>query len=269
MPNLTATIMDATSGIGQAIAKVLGQNGVNLVLVGQNQQILQRVHDNIAQCYPQLELDLIHCNFADQQSREELVKALATLNKPIHYYINNISISDFKLFTQQPQEIMEQMMLINAVYPMQLIQKILPLISISPPGQVINVGSTFGSIGYPGYASYCASQFALRGATEALAREYSKSSIRFRYFSLRVTETNIHHSNAIEMNIRLGKNIDSPEFVAEELYWFLHRDCQSYQVGYPEKISIAVNQILPDLISASINRELPTICECAEKVASF
>ncbi|RTY74377.1 SDR family NAD(P)-dependent oxidoreductase, partial [Staphylococcus aureus] len=62
--------MDATSGIGQAIAKVLGQNGVNLVLVGQNQQILQRVHDNIAQCYPQLQLDLIHCNFADQQSRE-------------------------------------------------------------------------------------------------------------------------------------------------------------------------------------------------------
>lgn len=269
MRNLTATIMDATSGIGQAIAKVLGQNGVNLVLVGQNQHILQRVHDNLAQCYPQLQLDLIHCNFADLQSREELVKAIAALNNPIHYYINNISISDFKLFAQQPSESMEQMMLVNAVYPMQLIQNILPLMSTHPSGQIINMGSTFGSIGYPGYAGYCASQFALRGATEALAREYSKSSIRFRFFSIRVTETNIHHSNAIEMNIRLGKKIDCPEFVAEELYRFLHTDCQSYQIGYPEKISIAVNQIFPDLLSASINRDLATICECAEKVASF
>jgi short-subunit dehydrogenase len=36
----------------------------------------------------------------------------------------------------------------------------------------VNVGSTYGSIGYPGYASYCATKFALRGFSEALRRSW-------------------------------------------------------------------------------------------------
>ncbi|KJV44841.1 hypothetical protein VH96_05545 [Acinetobacter indicus] len=44
--------------------------------------------------------------------------------------------------------------------------------SFDPHCQIIRIGSTFSSIGYPGYVSYSASKFALPGATEALAREY-------------------------------------------------------------------------------------------------
>lgn len=35
----------------------------------------------------------------------------------------------------------------------------------------MNMGSSLGSIGYPGYSVYCASKFALRGFSEALGRE--------------------------------------------------------------------------------------------------
>ena len=74
----------------------------------------------------------------------------------------------------------EKMMMINVVYPLELIQNVIPLMSAVNPSQIINIGSTFGSIGYPGYVSYCASKFALRGATEALAREYCKVFPRVR-----------------------------------------------------------------------------------------
>jgi short-subunit dehydrogenase len=46
---------------------------------------------------------------------------------------------------------------------------------------VVNVGSTYGSIGYPGYATYCASKFALRGFSEALRRELADTTVNVLY----------------------------------------------------------------------------------------
>ncbi len=45
----------------------------------------------------------------------------------------------------------------------------------------------------------------------------------------------MNNPDVIEMNIKMGTKVDSPEFVAQELYQFLQTDRQSYQVGYPEK----------------------------------
>lgn len=263
MSNLTAVIFGATGGIGQAIANILGQHGINIVLVGRNKDALQRLNENLSQRYPQIKLNNICCDLSEQQSRDDLISEISKLNSPINYYINNAGINDFSLFSDQSHEMMEQMMLINVVYPLQLIQQIIPFMSKSQPSQIINVGSTFGSIGYPGYVSYCASKFALKGATEALAREYSKTALKFRYFSPRATDTAMNHSNVIEMNQKLGVKMDSPEFVAQELYQFLQNERLSYQVGYPEKIFVKVNQILPDVVSSSIQKDIDTIYEYA------
>lgn len=50
------------------------------------------------------------------------------------------------------------------------------------------------------------------------------------------------------MNLKLGVKIDKPEFVAKELYQFMQNDLPSYQVGYPEKIFVKVNQVLPGIV---------------------
>ena len=265
MSNLNAVIFGATGGIGQAVAHHFAAQGLNLILVGRKQQALQQLQDELSQQYPQLQLHTMRCDLADVQSRDQFVQSIAALNQPIHYYINNAGINDFSLFAQQTAETIEQMMLVNVVYPLQLIQALLPYMSESQPSQIINIGSTFGSIGYPGYVSYCASKFALRGATEALAREYGKTAIQFRYFSPRATATPMNNSEVMEMNIKMGTKIDSPEFVAQELYQFLNQSGQSYQVGYPEKIFVKLNQVMPHVVPASIQKDLDTIYHYADK----
>jgi len=52
---------------------------------------------------------------------------------------------------------------------------------------VVNIGSTFGSIGHPGFATYCASKFGLRGFTETLRRELSDTGIQVFYIAPRAT----------------------------------------------------------------------------------
>ena len=64
---------------------------------------------------------------------------------------------------------------------------------------------------------------------------------------------------AVQMNQQLGVAMDSPERVAEELYHFLQSSQQSYQVGYPEKIFVKVNQLMPHVVSGSIEKNIATI----------
>lgn len=264
MSNLTAVIVGATGGIGKAIVENLCKNNVNVILVARNAEALQVMQAELKAQYPQLKLQSLRCDLSDAESREQFIQALTQQKIHINYYINNAGVNDFSLFSHQSSDAIEQMMLINVVYPLQLIQHIIPLMSKTAPSQIINMGSTFGSIGYPGYVSYCASKFALRGATEALAREYSNSQIQFKYFSPRATDTAMNSPVVVEMNAKLGVKMDSPAFVAEELYQFLQNDKLYYQVGYPEKIFVKVNQILPNVVSSSIQKDIDKIQNFAE-----
>ncbi|WP_374531014.1 SDR family oxidoreductase [Acinetobacter sp.] len=264
MSNLTAVIVGATGGIGKAIVENLCKNNVNVVLVARNAEALQSMQTELKRQFPQLQLQSLCCDLSDAESREQFIQALSQQNIRINYYINNAGVNDFSLFSHQSGEAIEQMMLINVVYPLQLIQQIIPLMSKTAPSQIINMGSTFGSIGYPGYVSYCASKFALRGATEALAREYSNSTIQFKYFSPRATDTAMNSPVVVEMNAKLGVKMDSPAFVAEELYQFMQNDKLYYQVGYPEKIFVKVNQVLPNVVSNSIQKDIDKIQRFAE-----
>ena len=264
MSNLTAVIVGATGGIGKAIVENLCKNNVNVVLVARNAEALQSMQTELKRQFPQLQLQSLCCDLSDTESREQFIQALSQQNIRINYYINNAGVNDFSLFSHQSSEAIEQMMLINVVYPLQLIQQIIPLMSKTAPSQIINMGSTFGSIGYPGYVSYCASKFALRGATEALAREYSNSKIQFKYFSPRATDTAMNSPVVVEMNAKLGVKMDSPAFVAEELYQFMQNDKLYYQVGYPEKIFVKVNQVLPNVVSNSIQKDIDKIQRFAE-----
>ena len=147
-----------TGGIGKAIVENLCKNNVNVVLVARNAEALQAMQAELKRQYPQLQLQSLCCDLSDAESREQFIQALSQQNIRINYYINNAGVNDFSLFSQQSSEAIEQMMLINVVYPLQLIQQIIPLMSKTSPSQIINMGSTFGSIGYPGYVSYCASK---------------------------------------------------------------------------------------------------------------
>lgn len=264
MSNLTAVILGATGGIGKAIAQQLCEKNINVILVARNQQALHEIHSRLSEKFPKLKLSYIACDLNHANQRQHLVEMLKQQNVCINYYINNAGINDFSLFSQQSSEMIEKMMLLNVVYPLELIQQLIPFMATQGPSQIINIGSTFGSIGYPGYVSYCASKFALRGATESLAREYAHSPIQFKYFSPRATNTAMNSPIVNQMNQALGVKIDEPEFVAEELYRFLQNDQLYYQVGYPEKIFVKINQVLPQVASKSIVKDIQQIQHFAE-----
>ena len=257
----TAVLVGATGGIGWAMAEQMYKHGYNLVLVARSEQKLNALAVHLKAMYPKGgHLYERCCDISDAASQQQLIHYVKTLPQPVNRLINNAGISDFSLFEQQSPEKMAQLLSINAIHPLQLSQHFLRYFSErGEPAEVINVGSTFGSIAYPGFTAYCASKFALRGATEALSREYADTAIKVRYFAPRATQTPLNSEKVVNLNHALGNAMDTPELVAKEFVRFLDGRQTMLHLGWPEKFFVFVNKLLPNLVSGELKKALPLI----------
>lgn len=262
-------LIGATGGIGQEIAKQLCLNNNPVILVGRNTQILAELQHKLSQDYPKLAIESYVCDLSLPASQDDLVNTLTQFTSSpntIDTVILNAGINDFALLTDQSDQLLEQMMLVNVSYPLQLIKRLLPvLITQGQPSQIITIGSTFGSIGYPGYSAYSASKFALRGATEALSREYADTNVRFRYFAPRATKTTMNSDAVMSMNQELKVGMDSPDIVAAALVKFIKGQQASQHIGFPERFFAWLNRVFPSLVGSAIVKDLPTIKRYAKK----
>jgi hypothetical protein len=61
------------------------------------------------------------------------------------------------------------------------------------------------------------------------------------------------------MNDALGVRMDPPEVAAEAVATAIGRNRAETYLGWPEKLFVRVNGLLPRLVDASLRRQLPVI----------
>jgi short-subunit dehydrogenase len=132
---------------------------------------------------------------------------------------------------------------------------------------IVNVGSTFGAIGFPGFSVYAASKFAIRGFTEALRRELADTAIRVHYVAPRATRTALSTDRVRALNDELKIAMDTPETVARAIERTLLRGRRETYLGLTERISVVVNALLPRLVDNTVRRQLPVIRRHAARTA--
>jgi len=244
----------ATGGIGRAVARRLAAAGARLLLVARQPDELLLLSQQLPGHHS--------CFSADLTSTEEL-QALAEFVKTtggIDLLINNAGTSQFALNAEQnyPAQIA-----LNLLAPMQLCQLLLPELQQRSAATIVNIGSAFGSIGYPGFSGYCASKFGLRGFTEALKREVSSKALRVLYFAPRATQTAINSVAVVAMNQELGNTMDNPDDVALQLMQQLHTGQSRRFIGWPEKLFVRLNALLPEVVDRAISSKLAVILKYA------
>ena len=252
--NKTILVTGASGGIGSAIAKKLSSAGAALVLVGLNQDELEKLNQELGGQHHALQADI-----SSDEGREAIFQFCQQLNNGIDILINNAGIGQFSLFQKMESDHLTAIININLTSTILLTQKLLPLLLARPDGQIVNVGSIFGSIGYPGSSIYCASKFGIRGFTEALNRELMDTKVSVSYFAPRATNTAINNEKVVEMNNELGTKMDSPEDVAEAFVKFVNSSRQNFYMGWPEKLFVRINSVIPSIVDKSLLKQLPII----------
>ncbi|MEI8598336.1 SDR family oxidoreductase [Vibrio sp. M60_M31a] len=243
----------ATGGIGQSIATELANRGATLILVARNEEKLIALKASL------VNPDSHDVLVADITTTDGLnaIRELARQKQKVDALINNAGCNDFSLLSQKRPTQIEADIQLNLVAPMLLCQSALSW--LKQPSVILNIGSTFGSIGYPGYTSYCAAKAGLHRFTEALDRELFATGIRALYLAPRATETSLNSDTVNELNQKLGNKTDSPQVVAEHVVTMLEKEISAKWIGWPEKLFARINQLLPNIVSSAIRKQQDTI----------
>lgn len=252
--DVTILITGAAGGIGQKLARALHDQGAKLILTDVNADKLTELNVSLGEKHYDFVADV-----SKKTQRQSLVGYCQNLPYPVQMIINLAGINRFAAITDYSDDDIERMLTINLSSQIALTRDFIPLLEKNAPSSIVNVGSILGSIGMPGYSVYCATKFGLRGFSEALHRELAGSGVDVRYFAPRATRTALNDDNVNEMNKALGSAVDSPERVANAIVDFLLTDKRRHYFGWPEKLFVKINSILPGIVDKSIIKQLPII----------
>lgn len=262
---LKIVLTGAAGGIGSAMAHALAPRAAALLLVGRDPSKLATLVDDLVRRIPGTQVRTVAADLGTAAGRAAVVNAAEALPGGPDLLINNAGVSELAWFEDQSDAQIERIVHTNVVAPMLLTHALLPALHRQARAQVVNVGSILGDIGHPGSVAYCASKFALRGFTEALRRELAGSRVQLRYLAPRATRTALNSPAQVALNAELGVASDAPEHVAAELLKLLDGARAERHLGWPEKLFVRINRLLPSLVDSSLAKQLSVIRRHAQQ----
>lgn len=250
-----AVLVGASGGIGSAVARALAPSCSHMLLVGRDRRRLEGLAAETRRSGA--EVTPLTTDITTRAGRRALVDASSPHGADL--LINCAGTGELGWFAAQSEEAIETLVATNLTAPMLVVHALLPVLAVQPRAVIVNVGSIFGYLGYPGSASYSASKFGLRGFTEALRRELSGSAIRVMHLAPRSTRTALNSDAMYALNATLGVAVDEPEVVAEALVALLAAPRRERLLGFPERLFARINQMLPGLVDHGMKRQLAHI----------
>ncbi len=246
-------VTGAGGGIGQALVSRLCEGGARLLLVGRNVDALQY----LLKRYPG-QLEVVQADISEADGRQSVVAAARRFGG-LNTLINAAGTNCFSLLEDHDEQRIADLIGLNVTATLQLTHRLLPLLRLQPRALVLNIGSTFGSLGYPGFTAYCASKFALRGFSEALRRELADTEVKVLYVAPRATHTGMNADSVVAMNDELKVAMDDPQTVAAALAEAIQREKEELYLGWPEKLFVRLNSLLPRVVDQALRKQLPVI----------
>lgn len=252
----------AAGGIGSQLAAQLSRKGAKLVLVEINEAKLNSLAMEIREqggvAVP------ILLDPSNPSGQETVVEAAIQAFGGIDILINNAGVLSFCEFANQPQDEIERMIQANIAGPILLTRAVLPHFIRKNSGKIVNVGSTFGSIGFGCFSVYSATKFALRGFSEALRRELDHTKIGVCYVAPRATRTPLNTSAVIQLNEKTGVAMDNPGDVATLIIEAIEQDRKDCYIGWPEKFFARLNGLLPRIVDSALRKNNAVARELAK-----
>jgi 2-hydroxycyclohexanecarboxyl-CoA dehydrogenase len=158
----TAVVTGGGSGIGQAVARRLRADGMNVATLD-----LTPSDDEFAYT-------------ADVTDRGQVEKALTAIRAtlgPVTVLVNAAGLEKFKRFNEIAFEEWQRVIDVNLNGVFHCVQAVLPDMVESGWGRIVNISSSSTHSGQPYMAPYVAAKSAVNGLTKSLALEYGPSGI--------------------------------------------------------------------------------------------
>jgi short-subunit dehydrogenase len=168
--------------------------------------------------------------------------------------VNLAGVQYFGLIEDQPLDGLSKSYLINLVAPVGLCQACLPAMKRRNFGQIVNVGSVFGSIPFAHFAAYSSAKAGLKAFSEALRRELVDTDVSVTHVSPRAARTDFITPDIQKYAQLTRMTIDDPVTVAGKIFLAIKHRRKEVCIGVPERIFSRLNAIVPRLVDAAVAR---------------
>src|SRR5215510_7469292 len=255
----TALITGASGGIGLELARLLASDGNDLVLVGRNQERLERVKaDLLSQNQISLRCETI--DLSEPRAAYQLWSVIGRAGVRIDILINNAGVGLYgRLDDQDPHEL-DGMLQLNIAALTTLTRLALPAMLEQRWGRVLNLASIVAyQPGAPNMAAYYASKAYVLSFSKGLARELQGTGVSVTALSPGPTETSFDDTAGANVDVpykRLPKMTAAA--VARAGYEGMKRQSLVVIPGLLTKTIALAGELPPRRIALEVNRLLWT-----------
>ncbi len=228
-----ALVTGASSGIGEATAIALAQEGAFVGILSRSLDKLERVAEKIynfgGRCLP------LQADVSKEEEVDTALKILRDEAGPITLLVNNAGLTRDQLLLGLKTQDWETVISVDLTGAYYVTRRVIRDMLKQKRGSIVNVSSVVAFTGNPGQTHYSAAKAGLIAFTKSLAREISSRNIRVNAVAPGFIETamteKLPDSAKTEYlkTIPLGR-FGKPEEVASVIL-FLLSDLASYMTG--------------------------------------
>jgi len=243
----------ATGGIGAHLAKLLASKGAVLALAGRNASKLEAIRNDIISTGSHAITINVDLNKAGVAT--EMISAAEDKLGGLDIVICNAGVMEFVELENQTEDSIEKTIATNVTSLIKLARAALIKFKQANKGHFVFIGSIFGSLAFPHFATYCASKFAVHGFSQALRRELVDTNIGVTYIAPRGIKTPMTDGKTREMFEKSGNTLDTPEKVASIIVKALEKEKQEVFIGQPQSLFAWLNGLSPKFINIGLKKQ--------------
>lgn len=176
--NQRVLLTGASSGIGEAMAKMLAAQGVkSLVLVARREGRLEALKQELIQTHPNVAVYIYPCDLSERTAIDHLLHYVSREVGAVDILINNAGMGDYTLFENASWSKTEQMLQLNIQGLTYLTHKLAaPMVALGRGG-ILNISSGLGLMFMPGMSVYAATKHYVTAFTEGLRLELKGAGV--------------------------------------------------------------------------------------------
>jgi NADP-dependent 3-hydroxy acid dehydrogenase YdfG len=220
-------ITGATSGIGEAAARALAEDGYNVIITGRRAQRLKRLKLELEQ---EFGVDVLPLCFdiRERAQCESVIDSLPQKFANISILINNAGLAaGFEHFYEGNTKDWDAMIDTNVKGLMYITRKVCQkIIENGASGHIVNIGSIAGTQPYENGNVYCASKHAVHALSQAmridlLTKQIRVTEIRPGMVDTEFSSVRFHGDEHRAKEVYEGIRPLSGEDIAETILWVI------------------------------------------------
>lgn len=207
-------ITGASSGIGEALARRLSQEGVKLVLVARNEEKLKLLKQELG-------AETVKVDMRKENDIKRMIDETVKKFGRVDLLVNNAGQGMYGPVERIDVEKYQDIITLNVFGPLRAMEMVIPQMRKQGGGMILNISSRVSKNYYPMLAAYASTKYALNALSLTARTELEPDKIIVSVFHPKMTATKFGENALGERpdfrNFANRPEVDTPEQVAEKI----------------------------------------------------